>query len=353
MAALTGSERYEGVLKSLSWHTGYGFIQSLQTYHLFGEHRDIFFYKSELTGGVRPLIGDRVSFRIGYSEEGQPQAREVFVVTTPGGPPRRRGVNVNPKVVVPPPEVPQAPSCADKPVLHYQGVVRSLRCREGYGFIESPEVTKQFGRDVFVHRRQSMGLSVGLHVAFNIDLNGRGMPQARDVVPIPAPGSAAVPTVNGVEGWFHGVVKSYSWAKGYGFVACAQTRTLFGRDVYLDFTHAHLQPGQAVRFRVSTERTGMPQAITVEPIMGGTARPTFGQTTAAVAAERAYEQLMAERIIPPNSAGLNVTEKDTPARGKNGGKGKGGKHERRGGRGKHPAPDVVRDVPEPEPAGFY
>jgi cold shock CspA family protein len=69
-----------------------------------------------------------------------------------------------------------------------------------------------------------------------------------------------------------GTVKSYNERRGFGFIACADTVTLYGRDVYMARAEAQLAtPGgtglaeeDAVRFRVRLSVEGFPQAAHVQ-----------------------------------------------------------------------------------------
>eukprot|EP01065_Artemidia_motanka_P045224 TRINITY_DN65_c0_g1_i3.p1 TRINITY_DN65_c0_g1~~TRINITY_DN65_c0_g1_i3.p1 ORF type:complete len:429 (+),score=129.85 TRINITY_DN65_c0_g1_i3:105-1289(+) len=241
-------ERFYGVVKSLSWATGYGFIQCDETAARY-QGRDVFFYKNELrqtTGQQRPLAaGSRVSFLCVLNEKSQPQARDVLILE--GG----------------------ATDSAQPSTTEtaFQGFVKSLRAKEGYGFIECRESHEKYQRDVFLHRRQAHGLTVGAAVAFNVQLNPRGMPQARDVVPLAGGhrgygGPVAAPSSR----WYQGVVKSNSEHKGFGFIQCDETMKQYGRDVYLDSNFGYLRAGQQLRFRVTVSRAGMPQASDVELI---------------------------------------------------------------------------------------
>lgn len=64
----------------------------------------------------------------------------------------------------------------------YTGFLKTFSPKDGYGFIDCPPLFKRFGRDVFIHAvNVPAGLSCGQSVSFNIDLNRRGQPQARDV----------------------------------------------------------------------------------------------------------------------------------------------------------------------------
>eukprot|EP00439_Symbiodinium_sp_Y106_P002684 s4566_g1.t1 len=68
----------------------------------------------------------------------------------------------------------------------YQGRLRSFVEQKGFGFIDCQETYSLYGRDVFVHRMQiqESGVIVGQHVYFDVELNNKGHPQARNIVAV-------------------------------------------------------------------------------------------------------------------------------------------------------------------------
>lgn len=82
----------------------------------------------------------------------------------------------------------------------YTGRIKSFNAKQGFGFIDCPEVHSMYGRDVFLHKAQIGDFKVGTEVVFNIEPNKQGMPQARDLVTIdgqqPGP-STAMPKGSG------------------------------------------------------------------------------------------------------------------------------------------------------------
>jgi len=60
---------------------------------------------------------------------------------------------------------------------------------------------------------------------------------------------------------YHGKIKSFNTTNGFGFIQCAETEDLYGRDVF--FNHAiegGVEPGAAVTFEVLLNSDGQPQA---------------------------------------------------------------------------------------------
>eukprot|EP01060_Flectonema_neradi_P031243 TRINITY_DN4690_c0_g1_i6.p1 TRINITY_DN4690_c0_g1~~TRINITY_DN4690_c0_g1_i6.p1 ORF type:complete len:246 (+),score=86.04 TRINITY_DN4690_c0_g1_i6:55-792(+) len=72
------------------------------------------------------------------------------------------------------------PLAAPKAQRHV-GVVKSFNSNSGFGFIECKLSNDKYSRDVFLHKAQAGEIEVGTVVEFAIDINERGMPQARDV----------------------------------------------------------------------------------------------------------------------------------------------------------------------------
>eukprot|EP01059_Diplonema_ambulator_P033605 TRINITY_DN7119_c0_g1_i1.p1 TRINITY_DN7119_c0_g1~~TRINITY_DN7119_c0_g1_i1.p1 ORF type:complete len:293 (+),score=97.37 TRINITY_DN7119_c0_g1_i1:70-879(+) len=67
-------------------------------------------------------------------------------------------------------------------VERLRGTVKSFSNSSGFGFIECTEVQRKYSRDVFLHKAQAGdAVTVGTKVEFSIDINAKGMPQARDV----------------------------------------------------------------------------------------------------------------------------------------------------------------------------
>ncbi|CAK9083015.1 unnamed protein product [Durusdinium trenchii] len=83
-----------------------------------------------------------------------------------------------------PPYIPvqvQHKGAATGNVTRELGRIKSFYDDKGYGFIECPRVTQQFGRDLFVHKAQLNGFKVGDEVTLTVTVNEAGMPQAQDL----------------------------------------------------------------------------------------------------------------------------------------------------------------------------
>lgn len=72
-------------------------------------------------------------------------------------------------------------------------------------------------------------------------------------------------------GRMHGMIKSYQLDKGFGFISCDKTRTLFQRDVFIhrkemtrvDFIEPQNLVGTPVTFLVQLQQDGHPQALSI------------------------------------------------------------------------------------------
>lgn len=77
-------------------------------------------------------------------------------------------------------------SLADGPF--YIGTLKSYSAAQGYGFLHCEELHQQFSRDIYFDRSQLCRVyNTGMHVEFQITLNPRGQPQARNVFWNPLP----------------------------------------------------------------------------------------------------------------------------------------------------------------------
>eukprot|EP00930_Biecheleria_cincta_P024426 TRINITY_DN17485_c0_g1_i1.p1 TRINITY_DN17485_c0_g1~~TRINITY_DN17485_c0_g1_i1.p1 ORF type:complete len:247 (-),score=48.57 TRINITY_DN17485_c0_g1_i1:179-919(-) len=74
------------------------------------------------------------------------------------------------------------------------------------------------------------------------------------------------------ERWFVGSIKSYSTAKGFGFIQCNESFSEYQADVFLHqnqvkyFLGGKAYEGDKVRFNLEMNKQGKPQARNVEPI---------------------------------------------------------------------------------------
>ncbi|CAJ1430498.1 unnamed protein product, partial [Effrenium voratum] len=103
--------------------------------------------------------------------------------------------------------------------------------------------------DVFFNQHIEGGINIGSSVSFILELNKQGKPQARDAR-VEATRDDKVekekesgPLISDLVGKvFKGRVKSFSAARGYGFLTCPELRNTFPRDIYVSQAQAGEQP---------------------------------------------------------------------------------------------------------------
>eukprot|EP00747_Dinoflagellata_sp_TGD_P185729 gnl/TRDRNA2_/TRDRNA2_42418_c0_seq1.p1 gnl/TRDRNA2_/TRDRNA2_42418_c0~~gnl/TRDRNA2_/TRDRNA2_42418_c0_seq1.p1 ORF type:complete len:345 (+),score=75.09 gnl/TRDRNA2_/TRDRNA2_42418_c0_seq1:111-1145(+) len=69
----------------------------------------------------------------------------------------------------------------EEPKSRFRGRIRNYSEQNGFGFISCPETYKLYGRDVFFHRSQMFYMKMGTEVTFVVQVNKKGMPQARSL----------------------------------------------------------------------------------------------------------------------------------------------------------------------------
>jgi len=110
----------------------------------------------------------------------------------------------------------------------YHGKVKTFNAQKGFGFIECDETMALYARDVFLHQRQAMeaGVKEGMACHFEVDINNKGQPQARNVqaaspseMPYTAPPWSAPAYAQGMGAYSHmggGMWGGWGDAAGYG-----------------------------------------------------------------------------------------------------------------------------------------
>eukprot|EP00927_Polykrikos_kofoidii_P048904 TRINITY_DN43073_c0_g1_i1.p1 TRINITY_DN43073_c0_g1~~TRINITY_DN43073_c0_g1_i1.p1 ORF type:complete len:523 (-),score=103.32 TRINITY_DN43073_c0_g1_i1:169-1683(-) len=150
------THNFVGVVKHFSEEKGWGHIQCVKTFEMFG--RDVFVMRASFQSG-QPIQGTKVQFSIKEGRSG-PEATNVFVLTdTEDG-----------KVVL-----------SD---AVFSGHVISFNHEKGWGFISCPEAKQIYSKDVFLHNEE-LGSSWpvgGEEVQFSVKLKDNGAPQATNVV---------------------------------------------------------------------------------------------------------------------------------------------------------------------------
>mmetsp|Transcript_42229 Transcript_42229/g.130868 ORF Transcript_42229/g.130868 Transcript_42229/m.130868 type:complete len:290 (+) Transcript_42229:70-939(+) len=223
--------RSQGVIKSYSEKSGFGFISCPELYEVFG--MDIFLHAKQM--GMLGQ-GANVSFAVVLKEDNKPQAYDVQPwppngVGAGGGaaagswPALQQDPSTGGCWQVAPPWASQkgggwgkGAACEggkwgggkgadgkgkkrklEGPDLgQFQGMVNNFSEKDGFGFIVS-EGLHQMGyqNDVFVHWDQLSGRNIGEQVSFTAFLNSKGQPQAKDLQPAGTDSG----TTAGFEGW--------------------------------------------------------------------------------------------------------------------------------------------------------
>lgn len=158
----------------------------------------------------------------------------------------------------------------------YNGFILKFNASQGFGFIQSLDVKKQFGCDAFFNQAVEGGTVVGGRVSFSLEISRDGKPQARQVILEAMPehsskhkqGNAAVVEESKK---YTGRVKSFNAQRGFGFIECRNLPISFGgRDVFLSKKECpdsffgmgqEVAPyGQEVEFVLALDGQGQPQA---------------------------------------------------------------------------------------------
>lgn len=254
---------FSGVIKGISYETGWGFIECPQTQTTYG--KDVFFMKKDLAGYfVRK--GDPVTFSVGPSDKG-PHASNIQVKT-------------------------------DSPV--FLGEIKSFNPTKGWGMISCEATEKMYGKDIFLLKTACVDgymASPGDPVQFSVEESQKG-PQANNVKVLvknrKAPDAGA--TVGGnlppgqtqdllqqlatiqkalgiavtaphagamVGASFQGVIKSYNSQKGWGMIECGSTKNVYGKDMFFLKTSLaadNATPGDQVQFTISQGLKGVQAA---------------------------------------------------------------------------------------------
>lgn len=163
------------------------------------------------------------------------------------------------------PAVSQEAVSKEAPDEWHVGEIKSFAQQQGYGFIQCDDTFARYKNDVFLHKKQvdEAGLrkiSLKDKLRFTVELNKNGRPQARKVERF-----KEVPKVS-QEKTFVGRVKKFEANAGYGFIACDETRALFGADIFLhrnQAIEAGAEAGSMVTFAVEVSGKGQPQARNV------------------------------------------------------------------------------------------
>lgn len=173
----------------------------------------------------------------------------------------------------------------------------------GIGHIECKEAALKYGGDVQIFRDAFGDLKVSDTVLFQVAPHtgqggGTKAPCARRVtqlteqrrrilqveVPCPQPGAEGPQE-------YLGFITSFGPSAGFGFISCAQTRQMYGAEVYIHYDqYFDKNVGDAVHFKAALNSKGVPVARCVRKAVGGgdpdkiaSAAAPLGATVAAPA----------------------------------------------------------------------
>jgi len=185
-ASLAGQTigNFTGIIGAFNEKAGYGFIRCPALREM-GCAYDVFLHRLQL-GDCH--VGDEVSFAVYMNKKNQPQARDVVLLNAAVAVPGQAVPPAAARPVLPKHDKPKTalpPGASMQFEGRFQGHVKSFSEETGYGFISCAAVNEMgnFKNDVFVHRIQMRGVNVGDEVSFGLYLNGKGQPQATDVIP--------------------------------------------------------------------------------------------------------------------------------------------------------------------------
>jgi len=185
------SRDFLGTIKS--WSGGYGFIKCDTLFPIF--EIDIYLHgQAAEHGGCNTEVGCPIVFNLHVNKEGKPQASHP---RPPGTAPvprasgeRSTGAGGQKTTERPWDKKPEAKrprtsnwgatlSDEEKEKWHH-GTIKAFNTEKGFGFIDCPELHAVYDRDVFIHNKvyDGTGAEMGSEVAFKIDLNAEGQPQA-------------------------------------------------------------------------------------------------------------------------------------------------------------------------------
>lgn len=136
----------------------------------------------------------------------------------------------------------------------YYGSLKSYNEEKGWGHISCPQTQQMYGKDMFVLRSALKGASaiVGSNVSFSVVMGNKG-PEASNVKVI----GAVTPDAT-----YFGTIKQFNEEKGWGFIACDDTRTLYAKDIFIHRNELNgyvPSVGEAVQFSVQMSDQGRPE----------------------------------------------------------------------------------------------
>jgi cold shock CspA family protein len=318
-------DRHLGTIQAFFPEKRYGFIKSETVFAQFG--CDTFLSDLE----VGPFaVGSEITFSVVANSKGKPQARQLAPKNVEGGrqlvpgPDSWGKASARPmpkqwedpwssaQAVQPPAKIArkaekggggfaqqQAVSSwtTQNPNKRFVGTISTYIPEKNFGFIQCPELHEVHGVDVFLSSHEVGEFTTGCEVAFRMELNKKGQPQARDLkdptvdfnvigsgllfpdnsaadkAPMQGGGllfPARIDTDDAGGGLrlsaedkrYTGVIKSFLRERRYGFITSQEVTDEFGTDAFLSVNEiGAFDNGSEVSFLVRmSAKTGKPQA---------------------------------------------------------------------------------------------
>lgn len=260
---LHGNGQHWGTVKSFNPDKGWGHIECEETQAVYG--KDIFFMKSQLPGKAIGK-GTPVRFSVVPGQKG-PEATGIQPSAAPGGLPgayggAHCGACGGTYGSIAARGMPQQSNGQT-----FYGTVKSFNEERGWGHISCSQTHALYGKDIFVMRSALNGaaISQGDGLQFGVTMGMKG-PEATNVRPV----------ITDSERVFTGAVKMFVEEKGWGFIDCAESKQLYGKDIFMHRNQLggySPQPGEAVAFAVQISPEGRPEgvALTFGPAGAGSA----------------------------------------------------------------------------------
>lgn len=263
---------YVGTVKSFNLRKGWGFIECPETQEIYG--KDILFQKSELPAHVEK--GDRLSFSITQGRNG---VLAVGLQLLDKVPHQMKSLPDN--GLLQDSAAPGAGAGMGPSMGNFTGVIKSYNPQKGWGFVECLETQQIYGKDILVLKEELRGVpvSTGQRVAFSVS-QGRKGPLATSIRLLGGGGGGATPGLDRApilaqpgrgtkrklqeaeeqaSQSFLGTIKSFNPTRGWGFVECAETHQIYGKDILVlkdELAGVSVGPGQRVSFSVVQGRNG-------------------------------------------------------------------------------------------------
>jgi len=247
---------FKGIIKCFYSNKGFGFIQSQETWDIWGV--DVFLHQKQLeTTGFN--AGDYVKFAVILNKKKQPQAMNLRPTSPPPPPPLTEVW----------PELGAAGWLSEGEEVGeeengpwFKGTIKFIDAEKGYGFISCPDAAS-YGNDVWVAQKFNpvlADLQVRDPVEFQIKENRKGQPQALGLRLSKDPDLIDVRHSEN-DTAHKGTIKSFDTDKGYGFISCVAVNETHGRDVFLHSKQVKsFKVGDSVTFLIRINDQGQPQA---------------------------------------------------------------------------------------------